>query len=253
MTTKSLRELLAGVKTRVQKTEKHVSRENNQNFRIYDVNPNELAADGEDHINISLFGKTELGSALSNEVSIDVTHNIFGRFRSVTGFWYYIKSKERDDRCRRLVGKTIKEFSRKLTLSEVSNFRAIILDTVYQKVKQYPAIEEAMKNSTLRFECYFEDNKTGLRQRPNYFTWFLDGMEEVRNAVKENREPNLSRFLDVPGTGIYDYVIPPKREVKQADVTTEVEQPTDNSEFVNQDQDISTNIVPAQETEPITQ
>jgi hypothetical protein len=230
MTAKTLRELLVGVKfTRNDNTEKHIPRENK--FRVHNVNPNDLKTDGEDHINISLFGKTELGNLLSNEVSLDVKHNIFGRFRSVTSFWYYIKSKERDDRCRTLIGKHIKEFSKELTLDEVKNFRAIILDTVYQKINQYPAIKEAVKDSTLRFECYFEDINSGLRQRPKYFTWFLDGMEELRTAVKENREPMLSRFLDEANTGIYDFVIPPKRKeekkVNEAIVKESVESITD--------------------------
>lgn len=201
---KSLRELLNPVKTQVRKT--HA----NSAYDPYPVNPNTRGADGEDHINISPYAATELGRAISNEVAVDVRHKIFGKFRSVTGFWYYIKSKERDDRCRQLIAKGLKDFTKGLTLSEVKNFRAIILDTVWMKVEQYPAIREALRESTLPFECYFEDRNTGLRQRPNYFSWFLDGMNEIRLAVQEDRLPDLERFLDDKNSGIYDFVLPPK-------------------------------------------
>lgn len=201
---KSLRELLNPVKTQVRKT--HA----NSAYDPYPVNPNTRGADGEDHINISPYAATELGRAISNEVAVDVRHKIFGKFRSVTGFWYYIKSKERDDRCRQLIAKGLKDFTKGLTLSEVKNFRAIILDTVWMKVEQYPAIREALRESTLPFECYFEDRNTGLRQRPNYFSWFLDGMNEIRSAIQEDRLPDLERFLDDKNSGIYDFVLPPK-------------------------------------------
>lgn len=201
---KSLRELLNPVKTQVRKT--HA----NSAYDPYPVNPNTRGADGEDHINISPYAATELGRAISNEVAVDVRHKIFGKFRSVTGFWYYIKSKERDDRCRQLIAKGLKDFTKGLILSEVKNFRAIILDTVWKKVEQYPAIREALCESTLPFECYFEDRNTGLRQRPNYFSWFLDGMNEIRLAIQEDRLPDLERFLDDKSSGIYDFVLPPK-------------------------------------------
>ena len=201
---KSLRELLNPVKTQVRKT--HA----NSAYDPHPINPNTRGADGEDHINISPYAATELGRAISNEVAVDVRHKIFGKFRSITGFWYYIKSKERDDRCRQLIAKGLKDFTKGLTLSEVKNFRAIILDTVWMKVEQYPAIREALRESTLPFECYFEDRNTGLRQRPNYFSWFLDGMNEIRLAVQEDRLPDLERFLDDKNSGIYDFVLPPK-------------------------------------------
>lgn len=208
---RSLKEVLSKIKPNVKKATRQ---------SIYDphpVNPNSLGEDGVDHICVSPYAKTELGKALANEVPLDVRHKIFGKFRSITGFWYYIKSKERDDRCRKLVGKGLKDFTRNLTLSEVKNFRAIILDTCWMKIQQYPAIREELAKSTLPFECYFEDRSTHLRQRPNYFAWFLVGLDELRAAVQENREPNLTKFLDERNTGIYDFVMPVKKveEVEQ--------------------------------------
>lgn len=222
-----LRDVLSKVNTKGKKFKEH-----NSIFAPYPINPNNLGKDGEDHINISPYAKTELGKVLSNEIAVDVRHKIFGKFTSVTGFWYYIKSKERDDRCRKLVGKSLKDFSKGLTLSEVKNFRAIILDTVWMKVNQYPAVIEELKNSTLPFDCYFEDRNTHLRQRPNYFAWFLEGMSEIRSALQENRQPSLSKFLDDPSTGIYDFVSPPKRteEVVVNQNETEVDGANDPQE-----------------------
>lgn len=211
---RSLSEVLKQIRPNIRKGGGNSN--NNSIFSPYPVDANKLGPDGTDHINVSPYAKTEIGQALANEVAIEVRHSVFGRFKSITGFWYYIKSQQRDDRCRKLIGKSLKDFSRGLTLSEVKNFRAIILDTVWQKINQHQEIKNELVKTDLQFECYFEDRNTGLRQRPNYFAWFIEGLTELRAAAKEDREPNLNKFLDESDTEIYQFVLPPKKEeVKQ--------------------------------------
>lgn len=217
---RSLSEVLKQIRPNIRNRDN----KNNSIFNPYPVDANRLGPDGVDHINVSPYAKTEIGQALANEVGIEVRHSVFGVFKSITGFWYYIKSQQRDDRCRKLIGKSLKDFSRGLILSEVKNFRAIILDTVWQKICQHPEIKDELVKTDLPFECYFEDRNTGLRQRPNYFAWFIEGLNELREAAKENREPILSKFLDEQGTGIYDFVVPTKKEVvKKVEPVSETE------------------------------
>lgn len=234
---KSLKELLGPIRTKVP----HRGNNRDSIYDPYPVNPNTLEGDGVDHINISPYAKTELGKALANEVPLEVRHKVFGKFKSVTGFWYYIKSNERDDRCRKLIGKGLKDFTKGLTLSEVKNFRAIILDTVWMKICQYPAIREELLKSTLPFDCYFEDRRTGVRQRPNYFAWFLSGLNDLRAAVQGGYEPDIRKYLDDRNSEIYEFVLPKRAEeaASVADEPVELDVHDDEQNFAPAAEDVA--------------
>lgn len=164
--------------------------------------------DGEDHINIWERAETELGCILSHNSKLPFNHSVFGRFGNMEAFWHYIQSEERDDRIRMMGGQTLKNFSRKLTMTRVGNFRAIIMDGNYQRIKQYEPIVSAITESTLPFDCYYVSPETQLRTRPIFFKWLMMGFEQIRQAIKEKREPNFEFLLDRPGTSIYQFALP---------------------------------------------
>lgn len=164
-------------------------------------------ADGVDHINIWENGVTELGQILIHSSPVSFKHKIFGRFATMEAFWHYIQSVERDDRVRNMSGQTLKHFCRKMTQARVQNFRAIIVDSNYQRIKQHKVIQEAIGESSLPFDCYYL-NEFGIRERPSFSKWLVSGFEEIRKAIKENREPDLGYLLDVRGSEVYEFVIP---------------------------------------------
>lgn len=212
---------LAGLRNRIRP---NARRESNYNG-IKDPSPSPLdwKGDGEDHINIWRHAETELGRFLALDSELSVNHKYFGRFGSVETFWYYIQSRERDDRIRSMYGKTLKNFIRKLTREQVTNFRAMIGDTMYQRVLQYPPLLKALKDSTLPFDYYYIDNRNevGIPIRPNFFKWVLSAMEEIRRAVKEEREPNFTLLMDNRKIGIYDTVLPKKTVKPEESLSTE--------------------------------
>lgn len=163
--------------------------------------------DGLDHINVYERSNVDLGKALAHGNKLGFNHSIFGSFGNIEAFWHYIQSNERDDRIRQMKGETLKDFAKQLTRSKVTNFRAIIIDANYQRIKQYKELLNAMIESTLPFDCYYY-NQSDIRQRHQYSIWLIQGFEEIRKALKENREPDLSRFLDVEGSEIYQFVVP---------------------------------------------
>lgn len=165
-------------------------------------------ADGVDHININITASTELGQVLTHSSPVPFVHSIFGRFVNMEAFWHYIQSEERDDRICNMVGHTLTMFSKKLTHKLVTNFRAIIVDSNWQRIKQHPVIAEEMKNSTLPFDCWYIARDTGMRKRPIYFKWLISGFEEIRKALKEGREPDFDYLKEIPGTGIYEFAMP---------------------------------------------
>lgn len=171
------------------------------------TSPMKLGLDGVDHINTWEGAETLIGQFLSHNYHHKFHHNLFGRFDSIEAFWYYIRSEERDDGIRSMSGKTLKEFIDKLNLNRVTNFRAIIMDTQYQRIKQFKDIVEEIKTSVLPYDCYYINSKSNLRTRPGFFRWIMEGHEEIRKALKENREPDFGFLLDQKNSGIYDFVI----------------------------------------------
>lgn len=197
----SLRAQLGGIRNSVRHT-------GPKNSKAPWRNVNQLVKDGEDHINIWNKAETELGQFLAHDSDLKFRHSVLGHFSNMEALWFYVQSEERDDRTRNLHGQKLKKFAKDLTTIRVDNFRAIIMDSNYQRIKTYPALVQHVVASTAPFELYYVDRNTGMRMRPPYFHWFLEGMEEIRSALKENREPNFSSLLDIPGSDIYVAVRP---------------------------------------------
>jgi hypothetical protein len=168
--------------------------------------------DGVDHINIWEQAGTAIGKMITNNSKFPVNHKIFGKFCSIESFWHYIQSEERDDRIRVMSGVLLKQFSKKLTVTKVINFRAIILDTAWQRVKQHPGMMIGLKESILPFDCYYV-SKTGLKTRPIFFKWLVMGYDEIREAIKENREPVFDFLLDKKHSDIYKFCNPVRTEM----------------------------------------
>lgn len=170
--------------------------------------------DGDDHINVWEYAQTELGKFLAHSSPYKFKHKYFGSFNSLEAFWHYIQSAERDDRIRVMHGPTLRTFVKKLTPAKVPNFRAIIMDSNWQRVRQHKDKMQMLAESNLPFDCYYISRSTQMRVRPTFFAWLIMGFEEIRAAVKEGREPIFDFLLDHENSEIYQYVLP-KIEVPQ--------------------------------------
>lgn len=166
--------------------------------------PMNWEGDGIDHINIWGQAETDLGKLLAHGAKVSFKHSIFGRFSCLESFWHWVRSEEHDDRIRTMTGKSLQDFVTLLTRKNVVNFRAIIMDANYQKVKQYPEILQAMVESTLPFDCYYVyKREADIPIRTNFASWVIDGFEEIRKALKENREPDFSALRDNQNDSLY--------------------------------------------------
>ncbi len=170
-------------------------------------NPLILKGDGVDHINVWDAAVTELGKILSHSYKFEFHHTMFGKFKTMESFWFYVRSKERDDQIRSLSGRPLKEFvNNKLTICQITNFKAIVMDTHWQRIRSSQPLMDEIKNSTLRFDCYYVNANSQIPTRPTMYKWICLGLEEIRNAIKEDREPDFRFLLDVKNSGIYDFV-----------------------------------------------
>lgn len=214
----SLRELL--MKAKIQSKAK----------ALFPEDPNDLWEDGVDHINISNQAKTDLGQSLSQDVFIPFVHPVFGKFNTVTGFWYYISSSNRDKCCRTMRSSKLRLMFKGQKLPPVKNFKAIILEAYWLKISQHEAIKKELMESTLLLDCYFSKPDDNLRARPKNHRWLLQGMNEIRNCLKKGVDFDYTRFLDVPGSGIYDFV----NDHVQANVSSETKD-TEEAQVVSEE------------------
>lgn len=201
-------------------------RNNEKTPQSFFIAPTDWRGDGIDHINVNHSAATNIGRFLSHDSLYPVINPKFGRFASVRSMWMWLRSEERDDRLRTLHGRPASILQRSLTPREVANFRCIILDTDYNKLKQYPDALEEFKNNTLPLDCYFfdTDSEIMIPRRRSTHRWLVEGWTEIRNALNEKREPDFTPWLDVPETGIYDFVFRNKAVLQGAE-RQQVQQP----------------------------
>lgn len=165
-----------------------------------------IGEDGVNHINMSDEGQTELGRMLAHTSRLPFTHSHYGHFNTMNNFWYYIRSVERDDRLRSFYGKRLKTFLKtNTTHCRIPNFRVIIMDANWQRVQQHPLLATALKDSGLPLDCWYRYRReNGLRLRPNFAFWLIAGFEEIRKALKENREPDFDFLRDTKDTDVFE-------------------------------------------------
>ena len=218
----SLRELLMNAKIR------------SNSKSLFQDNPNDLGEDGVDHINISNQAKTELGQSLAQDVFIPFVHPVYGKFNTVTGFWYYISSSTRDEYCRTMSSGKLRAIFKGRKLPPVKNFKAIILEAYWLKITQHEAIKKELMESTLPIDCYFFKEGENNRTRPRNHRWLLQGLNEIRNALKKNTDFNYTRFLDIPGSDIYEFADDHVEKTKVSETEDTVVAPAAEVDSVNE-------------------
>lgn len=176
-------------------------------------NPNSWLEEATDHINIARDSKDPVGKMLNLDNVRHFQHPVLGQFRSLNSIWFFLKAKERTDAIRNLTGHELKEFIRVRCGGTIQgiipNFRAVIMHSAYLRIKNAAEMRNAVIKSTLPFDCYRLLN-SGIRQRYEHTEWFCGAYEEIRNALRENREPNLDHLRTDGGhgdAGLYDGVI----------------------------------------------
>ena len=196
------------------------------------LNASSWRDDGVDHLNISRYGATNLGRCLNLDHVRYWEHPVLGPFRSLNSLWFFLRSKHKVDAIRNLTGSELKTFVDKRCGGFggpfVANFRAVILDSAYQRLKESPDILEELKKSELPFDCY-RTLASGIRIRFDHSTWLVAGYEEIRQAVKENREPCFRYAMDRPGEDLYAGVlrvlIPEQSAKSEEEVKTKLQNP----------------------------
>lgn len=155
------------------------------------ANGHSVDKDGVDHINIHSVAKTELGRLLSHFAHTPFTHEHFGPFYSMEGFWYFARSGFNDDRLRYLSGFRAKQIGRTLSYRWYKEFKEDIIAANYQKIIQNDRICQLMIESELPFDHYYTFGDNNRHVTPQSTEWLIKGFEDIRLALKEGVVPSV--------------------------------------------------------------
>lgn len=169
--------------------------------------PEDWVEDGVDHINIDSNAATDLGRMLSGNYNARWSHELFENFLCLDGFWNYIRSVERDDKLRGMFGQRLKEHSRELTNRPLRHFRAVLIDSQYQRILCLSKLHRLMMENELPFDSYYV-NHNGLKKRSNNHDWMIEGHTAIQTAIHRGVEPDLSFLCDGQTSDIYESVRP---------------------------------------------
>lgn len=165
--------------------------------------------EGVDHINIGRSSSILLGRMLGLDFVRQWKHPLLGQFRTLNSLWYFLKASNKSDAIRGMAGFELKNFVSQRCggmTTVVPNFRAVIADSAYQRVKACPEIAAELINSELPFDCY-NMLHSGVCTRFEHSGWFTGCYEEIRRALKEDRAPNFRYLHDAKADDIYEKVL----------------------------------------------
>lgn len=163
--------------------------------------------DGIDHINVYSGGATELGRLLTNFAHTPF-ENEYGKFESVEGFWYWLKTllldtAWNDEQLKKIknlktsYGFIAKKIGRELLSDKMNEadkiglkeeFKEDILEAIRCKLRQNKYICKILKESSLPFAHYYYygnvDKNPKIYYLPQY-QWIIDELELCRKKLKE--------------------------------------------------------------------
>lgn len=154
------------------------------------IKPPVVTGDSVTHINIWYRADTELGRLLSHFSYSPFVHPYYGPFNSMEGFWFYIRSIERDDKLRNLYGAKAKEYGRTLTCQWCPNFREIINIANFYKIEQNEHLKKLVLASTLPFKSYYLFGEGQVLIHPKEHEWLVQGFEENRKMFQWGMRPH---------------------------------------------------------------
>lgn len=165
--------------------------------------------DGVDHINIGRGARTHLGRWLNQHSEGRFRHNILGYFNSIDRIRIYLGMSDKDDSVRACPpGVAITRLVKASKRIRVINLQAILLDAHWQRLMQNPTMLSSFKASTAVFTSYDTSFEFPLIREQNAFIMpLLRGLEEIRTAIKEGRDPDLLRFYDNEQRTIHSCIV----------------------------------------------
>lgn len=141
--------------------------------------------DGVEHINVWMKGETRFGRLLTNLADIPTQHPEYGRFRTMEGLWYYLKTGMQHEDLRSMNGYEAKEYGSKLSGVWNARFYDDVKIGIRRKVEMHAELSVLMEDSILPFEHYYV--YPGRVVVPRSSKAFCDILEAIRADMLQGR------------------------------------------------------------------
>lgn len=152
--------------------------------------------DGITHINVHPSPKqarTMLGQNLSSFKYMPFFHPYYGNFCSLEGFWHYLYNKERDDKLRHLAHDRAYRYGKRGTPDPYKDFQEDIVAGMYIKILHNERLCTSVRKCDLPFDMYYQFGPGGVIISPKESDWLVAGLEEIREALKNDVVPEVWR------------------------------------------------------------
>jgi len=155
--------------------------------------PNKYISEKIPHLNISVNSPDFVGRLLDLSYTKIINHPDLGKFSSVKNMWFWLKSTDKDDGIRKLVGRKLTLFMRDRDYSKdnVPNFRKFIGEAVWLKIKDYPDIltqlVEKVENEPVL--SYYTPKGSDVAVSTYYSSVIVPIVYSIVDDLKQNKTP----------------------------------------------------------------
>lgn len=161
--------------------------------------PNEFGVELEDHINISLHSKFNLGKFLDPGYASFFEYPGLGKFRTSLNLVYWLRDPSHNDALRTCKRKAIINIIDKQNFKPLDNHKAILLHAKYLQVMKNDRIIKEIKDlpDGIKVLSYRIHPDSGLRITTGYALIVIPVMRALIHAVKNDIKPEYTQFLNV--------------------------------------------------------
>lgn len=161
--------------------------------------------DGIDHINVYTKGKTELGRLLTNLADVPLEHPKYGKFKSMEGLWYYLKTGRIFNEFRNYSGFEAKKEGQKkmksINRDQIKNpddedknelpeeFKNDIVEGIKAKLRQNKHLLNLLIQSNLPLCHYYYYGEIDKNPKVVYLPqhdWQIEAIEKIRDICQKD-------------------------------------------------------------------
>lgn len=158
----------------------------------------DAAEDGKTHVNVFTRGQTKMGRAMSNFQECNIEHPFFGRFRSLEGLWYYLKTGRNTELFRILNGYDARKQGKPRETVKYPLFTKMFKLGMVEKLAKNKELQEELVKNELPLVHYYVYQ--GAIQVPPRHEWQLEFWMTMRQALISTGS------LDVVRNELVDYI-----------------------------------------------
>lgn len=157
------------------------------------------AEDGVSHINVFTRGRTKLGRDLSNFQECNIVHPYFGRFRTLEGLWFYLKTGRKEELFRVLNGHDAKKQGKLQETVHYALFTKMFKLGIVEKLAKSDDLRRELLNNELPLVHYY--NFGGNVVVPQRQEWQIEFWQVLRDTLLaagnlDNIRKELSDYID---------------------------------------------------------